>query len=86
MKMTDPINTAKFIITTDILNITDKCRANFSCLNGSTECLCTVKEYINHAVLFIEPADSMCQYYLAFGYSQICLCPTRMELFKKYGR
>ena len=76
----------KFKISADILNETIKCRTNFSCLNGSTECLCTVKEKVNNAILFVKPADNRCNYCLPFGYSQICLCPARMELFKKYGR
>jgi hypothetical protein len=76
-------------IQTDILNKTVKCRENFSCLSGEKRCLCKVEKGIgnnNNTVLFIKPArKTICDYIISYGYSFICFCPTRKEIYRLYN-
>jgi hypothetical protein len=75
-------------IETDILNETVKCRGDFSCLSGEKRCLCEVEKGLgnNHnTVLFIKPAkEIICDYMISYGYSFICSCPTRIEIYRLY--
>jgi hypothetical protein len=63
------------------------CRKNFECLNNSTIVYCTVENCINKKVHFIDSNDNLsCRYKLAFGYSYICNCPVRKEIYNKYNK
>jgi hypothetical protein len=69
-------------IDDNIIQKTTKCRRNFSCLSGETT-LCKVEEIMGD-VIFIKCMDSnSCEYRFYFGYSQICNCPVRKELYKR---
>jgi len=75
----------KFNVDQAAINKTDKCRNAYSCLSGGKECICSVKDSFNGTVLFINPRDTnICSYMMSFGYSYVCNCPTRKEIFKKY--
>ncbi|RJQ55698.1 MAG: hypothetical protein C4526_02820 [Nitrospiraceae bacterium] len=68
----------------DILDSTDRCGNNFSCLSDKT-CLCEIEDNFNGKVLFIKPQGrSACNYMMSFGYSYICNCPVRKEIFRRY--
>ena len=69
-----------------IINETQKCRQDFSCLTGSKECLCEVEDNFNNKIHFIKPScKGICDYRMSFGYSNICNCPTRKEIYKLYN-
>ncbi len=75
----------KLKIAPDVLKKTSKCREDFSCLKGMTDCICEVKSNINNKIIFIEPCRNIhCKYMLSFGYKYICSCPTRMEIYDSY--
>lgn len=78
------IRKMKFNINSDILNKTDKCSENYSCLNGKEECFCEVKEHFGNKIIFVKPINVSCNYSLSFGYSFVCNCPTRKEIYNLY--
>lgn len=70
-----------------ILNETVKCRRDFACLSGKTECLCRVEEFINNKILFVAPGRNLlCNYLISFGDSFVCDCPARKEIFRQYAQ
>ena len=74
-----------FKVEENILNKTDKCRSDFSCLSGKKECLCPVEDSFDGIVLFVNPpCSSACGYMMSFGYSYVCNCPIRKEIYSKY--
>jgi len=75
----------KYRVSDDILNSTSKCRNDFSCLYGETDCLCEFNDAIENKLLFVKPnKNATCNYMLSFGYSYLCNCPTRKEIFHLY--
>ena len=74
----------KYRVSDDILSST-KCTRNFSCLHGETDCLCEFNDAIDNKLLFVKPKKNiMCKYMLSFGYSYLCSCPTRKEIYHLY--
>ena len=63
-----------------------KCEKGFSCLKGPREDLCLIDTCVNGKVLFIKCLNrERCSYKGTFGYSLICHCPVRKELYNKHG-
>jgi hypothetical protein len=72
-------------IDTNILSQTTECGRDFACL-ADTGKLCRVENCVNNKVHFIECRDdAKCNYQISFGYSYICTCPTRKEIYNRYG-
>jgi hypothetical protein len=68
----------------NIIEQTTKCRKNFSCLSGETP-IYSVESNINNKIHFIKCVNNKsCSYILSFGYSFICTCPVRKELYNRY--
>lgn len=64
---------------------TDKCWRGFACLSGDKEFVCPVGDCVGD-VLFVERArETYCPYDVTFGYSHICSCPIRREIYERYG-
>jgi len=63
---------------------TTKCRKNFSCLSGETP-ICRVDLCIENKIHFIKCVNNeSCGYRVSFGYSYVCTCPVRKELYNCY--
>jgi len=66
---------------------TSKCEKNFDCLNNNEHVYCHVESCVNKGVHFISCQEkSTCSYKMTFGFSFICTCPIRKEIFNKYGQ
>jgi hypothetical protein len=79
--------TIKFDIEEKILLSSDKCGNGYSCTKGSDDCLCPVEDDLSGRVLFVsENNRKACPYKMSYGYSHICNCPVRIEIFKRYNR
>lgn len=66
---------------------TKKCHLEFACLKGGECPKCAVKYIIPEDGCFIKPEKTEnCEYLLSFGYSWICICPTRCEIFQRYQK
>ena len=61
------------------------CENNFECLNNEDHNYCKVEKSIEDKVFFIENFNHRdCNNTIPFGKSDICICPVRKEIFKKY--
>ncbi|PJC58491.1 MAG: hypothetical protein CO023_05245 [Flavobacteriales bacterium CG_4_9_14_0_2_um_filter_35_242] len=80
-------------IDDDILKKTTLCQKNFECLcsketNSTNEKNCIKKAdcFVTEDLFVVECTESACPYFLNYGGYCICSCPTRIEIYKKYGR
>jgi hypothetical protein len=62
------------------------CLFDFQCQQNNSGSMCTVEKEINNYGVFIKNCNrkEFCSYRLSYGFTQICLCPVRLEIFKKY--
>jgi len=73
----------------NILIKTTKCRKNVSCLSGETP-ICSVDLCIENKIHFIKCVINesfsckSCGYRVSFGYSNVCNCPVRKELYNRH--
>jgi hypothetical protein len=74
-------------ISEDTRAKTKKCHCDFACLAGG-ECLkCVVEDSIPNDGCFIKPVKTdKCNYLLSYGNSWLCTCPTRSEIYRRYGK
>jgi hypothetical protein len=72
-------------IDNSVLNDTTSCERTYACLKGKEHIYCKVKEIVVDKIHFISCLNkSYCNYKVDFGLSQVCSCPTRIEIFKKH--
>ena len=77
----------EYELKTEVLDSTDKCSEQYSCLQGKNECLCEVEDIFDGRILFVRPRQSRaCIYRISFGYSYVCNCPTRQAIYRNYQR
>jgi hypothetical protein len=75
----------KYSISEDIISKTNKCTRDLECLNGK-KCHCDVVRTVNDQVAIIKFIKTpLCNYHTEFGNTDICSCPVRVELARKYG-
>ena len=73
-------------IKNEILEKTLLCTKSFACLNDINT-YCKVESCVNNQVLFVENhKNDLCYYRRTFGNSHFCTCPTRIEIYRKYGQ
>ncbi|MCX9081971.1 MAG: hypothetical protein OIN83_07220 [Candidatus Methanoperedens sp.] len=71
-------------INEEILKNTLKCKKGFSCLSGMS--LCQVELNVGDKIHFVKcKSNEPCNYRVSFGYSFVCICPVRKELFNRYN-
>jgi hypothetical protein len=72
-------------ISEECLNKAGKCKKNYSCLSGKRDDLCKVELNVEDKIHFVKcMSNEPCSYRISFGYSYICVCPVRKELFNQY--
>jgi len=70
-------------IDEDISKSATKCKKNLSCLSGND--ICKVESCVDGKIYFIKCMNlDPCNYRISFGYSFVCNCPVRKELFNLY--
>ena len=81
------VNIVSMEIDEDVKKCTIKCNKDMSCLSDKGNNLCKVVRSTSGDIIFIECMEySPCNYKMSFGFSSfICNCPTRKEIYKKYG-
>ena len=68
-----------------ILQATNKCKNNYSCLDGKKDCICKIIHSNNNHTVQIEGKPvSACNYVLSMGDKMYCLCPVRNELYNRH--
>ncbi|RLD47679.1 MAG: hypothetical protein DRI94_13655 [Bacteroidetes bacterium] len=75
-----------FEIDSDIINKTH-CDKDFICLKEEAEDnICKINKCFDDKFCSISKAKfENCINCFSFGYSRMCKCPVRIEIFKKYG-
>ena len=72
-------------IKKEILDKTTKCHKDFNCFVHNNTC-CRVTQCINDEVHFVAYKENLnCKYKLHFADQIICMCPTRKEIYNKFG-
>jgi len=77
-----------------IMEIDDKiikaavnCKRCFACLAGGGKMNCKVESSIRNELLFVKClTKDPCNYKSSFGNKNICKCPVRIEIFRKYKK
>lgn len=74
-------------ISEDVIKCTTKCDKGMPCLSDKDYDLCKVVQSTRDNIIFIKCLEQRsCSYKTSFGFSSsICNCPTRKEIYKKYG-
>ncbi len=73
------------LIDTKIIRETTKCSFDFQCLDEGGKPHCKVEHFIAKDVIFVKrPFRLKCDYNLRYRSSQMCKCPTRVALYRKY--
>lgn len=66
--------------------LTKKCQRSFECLENEKLDMCTIKRCIEGNGCYLETSIFPdCNYQISLKDLKICSCPTRSELYKKYG-
>ncbi len=74
------------IIRKEIHEETNECEKTFKCLNNKKNIYCEVISNVSNKVHFVEClTEEYCNYQFTFGYKCVCSCPTRKEIYNKYG-
>ncbi len=72
-------------IEPEIIENTTQCRWDLQFLNEYGKPFCSVEDVVAEDVLFIKcKAGIICNYTMPHGERNICLCPIRKELYRKY--
>jgi len=75
----------KFKISEEIRHEASQCWRGFRCLLTGENGMCPVHDCVGD-VLFVEKTgQDYCPYDVTFGYSHICTCPVRQEIYDQYG-
>ena len=64
---------------------TDKCWRGFACLSGDEDVICRVRDRVSDVIFVEKTKQTYCPYDVTFGYSHICSCPVRREIYERYG-
>ena len=74
-----------FKVDDSIIKKTTNCEKNLSCLSEKRKELCNVTHKVEDEVYFVVCQDTEpCSYQSLFGYSFMCTCPVRKEIYNKY--
>jgi hypothetical protein len=71
----------------DVRKKTTNCYKFFGCLTGNIHDMCEVQRFLTSmCVILVKPKSvNSCPYYVRLGESDYCTCPTRNQLYTRYG-
>ena len=73
-------------ISEDTKKRTSKCPYNFECVAGGKCVTCRVEKEISGALIIDRICNKqLCKYFLFFGSRNICMCPVRVEIYRRYN-
>lgn len=67
-----------------IIEKAECCDKNLACLSEENHPSCKIDSCVGNKIHFVEKLERECKYYQEFGFSYICKCPVRIELYNKY--
>lgn len=71
-------------INPEIVQSCTKCLKNHRCLEQEDECLGQITQTIGDIIFTKCSFDINCNHQIPYGYSKICVCPIRKEIYKKF--
>jgi len=76
-----------FQISEDAKKRISKCSRNYDCLNNDKWDTCCIEQEISGG-LFIKYIckQENCHNFLYYGPRNICMCPVRVEIYRRYTR
>lgn len=74
-----------FEVSDETRQRTDRCWRGFACLSGEEDFICEVEESVGDVVFVNRSTSTYCPYDVTFGYSHMCSCPVRREIYERYG-
>jgi hypothetical protein len=63
----------------------EKCQRGFACLSDRKGPRCAVHSSVRGVLFVKNRAADYCPYGMSFGYSHICTCTVRWEIYDRYG-
>ncbi len=73
-------------ISEETVKMAGKCKKNYSCLSEKGADICKVELNVEDKIHFVKCMSiEPCSYRISFGYSYVCICPVRKELFNRYN-
>ena len=76
----------KIIIPQDIIQKALKCTKNLRCCKGHSDNLCRAIFYFSNDILFVKCMDGKdCAYFEPHEKTELCTCPVRIEIYKRYS-
>ena len=77
-----------FQIDKAICDQTTNCKYDFKCLTQDGCPCCEVEFHVPKELLFVKIKNEniQCPYAMSYGYSYICSCPVRCEIYRKYKK
>ena len=75
----------EIIIPQDIIQKSTKCSKNVRCLSDVSHDLCQAICSMNKDVLFVKCVEGKdCSYFEPHDKIQLCTCPVRKEIYRRY--
>lgn len=72
-------------ISKHIIAQATRCNFDKQCLENDDYPLCKFKKQTDNGTIFVYKIDEHeCPYVIGFGFSQVCGCPVRKEIYRKY--
>lgn len=69
-----------------IIKKATRCEKQFACLNNKQHVCCEIFMLINNEICVIREAERYVCKYKENGFSEICSCPVRIEIYNKYKK
>jgi len=72
-----------------ILKKTTKCTNEFKCLKGDEYPLCRAEDRLpleDYGIFVMTITRNSCSYKIPYGYSHICRCPVRMDIYMRHNK
>ncbi len=73
-------------IDSEIIDKATKCDKKFACLADSKHLCCEIYISLNNEICVLRGvAKNKCNYKMG-GFSEVCTCPVRVEIYNKYKK
>ena len=81
------LNNKQLVVDQTLIEQATQCNLSHACLSESEYIPCEIDYTIDDKAHFVKClVRDDCRYKQSFGFSIICTCPVRLEIFKKFGR
>ena len=75
-----------YVVDKTIIDKAIHCDKNHACLTEENHPSCKIASCVGNKIHFVEKLERDCKCYQEFGFSFICNCPVRIEIYRKYKK